>query len=118
DRESTAAGGVRPSLGPRLTVCQRRIRRAFAGSWGDTQPKVPALWRLLAWLTRTLAGMILGCLTILFILTALLRPEVQPALFGFAILLAVFWFIWSQLPTWFRKLVKKAFDRRKRSHEQ
>lgn len=82
------------------------------------QPKVPALWRLLTWLTRTLAGMLLGCLTILLILTALLRPEVQHALLGLGILLAVLWWLWSQLPNWFRKLLKRALERRRRGGER
>jgi hypothetical protein len=56
--------------------------------------------------------------SLLLLITALLRPEVQHALLGLGILLAVFWWTWSQLPNWFRKLVWKAFERKKRRQER
>src|SRR5882724_4370705 len=43
------------------------------------QPKVSVWWKILGWLTRVLIGLFLGCLTVLLLLTALLRPEVQNA---------------------------------------
>lgn len=82
------------------------------------QPKVSAWWKVLGWLTRILIGLFLGCLTALLLLIALLRPEVQNALLGLGILLAVLWWLWSQLPNWFRKIIKKSLERKRRGHER
>lgn len=100
---------------PRIAeICSQCGSRDFS----TPQPKVSLWWKFLTWLTRTLLGLLLGCLTVLLILTALLRPEVQNALLGLGILLAVLWWMWSQLPTWFRKLVRKAFERKRRREER
>jgi RNA polymerase subunit RPABC4/transcription elongation factor Spt4 len=82
------------------------------------QPKVSLWWRFVGWLVRVLVGMLLGCLSILLLLTALLRPGVQNALLALGIVLAVLWWFWSQLPDWFRKLVRKSFERKRRSHDR
>jgi hypothetical protein len=82
------------------------------------QPKVSLWWRALAWLTRVLFGMLVGCLSILLLLILLLRPEAQSALLGLGILVLVLWWLWSQLPNWFRKLVKRTLERRKWSGER
>ena len=97
---------------PRIAeVCSQCGSRDFS----TPQPKVSFWWKALAWLVRVLCGLLLGCLTLLLLITALLRPEVQHALLGLGILLAVLWWLWSQLPNWFRKLVRKAFERKRRS---
>jgi hypothetical protein len=100
---------------PRIAeVCSQCGSRDFS----TPQPKVSLWWKFLTWLTRLLLGILLGCLTVLLILTALLRPEVQHALIGLGILLAVLWWMWSQLPNWFRKLIRKAFERKRRREER
>lgn len=100
---------------PRIAeVCSQCGSRDFS----TPQPKVSLWWKFLTWLTRLLLGILLGCLTVLLILTALLRPEVQHALLGLGILLAVLWWMWSQLPNWFRKLIRKAFERKRRREER
>jgi hypothetical protein len=95
-------------------VCSQCGSRDFS----IPQPKVSFWWKVLSWLTRVLLGLLLGCFSLLLLITALLRPEVQHALLGLGILLAVFWWTWSQLPNWFRKLVWKAFERKKRRQER
>jgi hypothetical protein len=61
---------------------------------------------------------LLGCLLIPLLLTALLHQEVQNALLALAIMLVVLWWFWSQLPNWFRKLVRKSFERDRRNSER
>lgn len=100
---------------PRIAeVCSQCGSRDFS----IPQPKVSLWWKFLAWLTRVLVGLLLGCFSLLLLMTALLRPEVQKTLLAFGILLAVLWWAWSQLPNWFRKLVRKVFERKRRRQER
>lgn len=84
------------------------------------QPKVPLSWRFFAWLTRVLMGILLVCLSALLFVTALLHPETRNAALALGIMIALLWWLWSQLPDWFRKLVRKALarGRRKDDHDR
>lgn len=82
------------------------------------QPKVSFWWKIVAWLVRVLLGLFLGCLSLVLLITALLRPEAQQALLGLGILVAILWWMLSQLPNWFRKLVRRSFERKRRDHER
>jgi hypothetical protein len=44
------------------------------------------------------------------------RPEVQGGLVVLGILLVVLWWLWSQLPEWFRKVIHKSLKRKDRDH--
>jgi hypothetical protein len=86
------------------------------------QPKVSIWWRILEWLTRLFIGAFLAILS-LFLLFEFLKavldsPEGQAAVILLAILLGILWWLWSLLPDWFRKLVRRSFERRRRSDER
>lgn len=85
------------------------------------QPKVSVWWRILEWLTRMFVGAFLVFLSmaLLFELlkVVLQSPEGKAAVFMLAILLGVLWWLWTLLPDWFRKLVKRSFERRRQRDE-
>jgi len=82
------------------------------------QPRVSIWWRVLEWLARVLTGALLGCLSLLGLLHLLLRPEVQNGLFVLGILFGILWCLWSQMPNWFRKFVRRSFERKRKSVER
>jgi hypothetical protein len=86
------------------------------------QPKVPVWWRILEWLTRMFVGAFLMVLSAIllfeFLIAVLQSPAGQSAVIVLAILLGVLWWLWTLLPDWFRKLIKKSFERRRQSDER
>lgn len=82
------------------------------------QPKVSIWWNVLGWLMRVLVGTLLTCVSILFLVSALLRPETQSALLGLGIIIAILWWLWSRFPNWLRKIVRKSFERNRRRDER
>lgn len=86
------------------------------------QPKVSVWWRILEWLTRMVVGafaLLLSAVLVFDFLKAVFgTPEGQTALVGLGILAGILWCLWALLPDWFRKLVRKTFERRRRNHER
>ena len=78
------------------------------------QPKVSVWWRIMEFLVRAFVGVMLACFSLLVLLEFLRTPEGQSMLICLGLLLLILWWLWSQLPDWFRKLVKRSFDRKKR----
>lgn len=78
------------------------------------QPKVSAWWRILEFLMRVFIGILLICFSLLALLEFLRTPEGQAGLITLGLLLLILWWLWSQLPNWFRKLVRKSFERKRR----
>jgi RNA polymerase subunit RPABC4/transcription elongation factor Spt4 len=86
------------------------------------QPKVPIWWRILEWLTRMFVAALLTVLSVIFIfefLVAVLQSSAgQGAVILLTVLLGVLWWLWTLLPDWFRKLIKKSFERRRHRDER
>lgn len=82
------------------------------------QRKIFSGWRLLEWLTKAVAGLALTFLTAILglgVLDSLLegRHGIQ-RLFVSASLLTLLWCFWTSIPSFFRRLVRKSFLRRRR----
>ncbi|MFL6388928.1 MAG: hypothetical protein ACJ71U_15710 [Terriglobales bacterium] len=86
------------------------------------QPKVSIRWRILEWLTRMLVAALLTVLSAIFLfefLIAVLQSSAgRGAVILLTVLLGLLWWLWTLLPDWFRKLVKRSFERRRRSDER
>lgn len=86
------------------------------------QPKVSVWWRILEWLVRMFIGAFLMFLSLVllveFLKAMLQSPEGQGMVIILAILLGVLWWLWTLLPDWFRKLIKRSFERRRRGDER
>jgi hypothetical protein len=67
-------------------------------------------------------GAFLMCLSVFllfeFLKAALQSSAGQGAVIVLAILLGVLWWLWTLLPDWFRKLVKRSFERRRHHDER
>ena len=75
------------------------------------QPKVPVRWRILAFVTKVVLAVCLVAITLVFIKGMLAQmafsPELQTGVTVLAILLGLLWWMWSQLPMWFREAIQK-----------
>jgi hypothetical protein len=82
------------------------------------QPKVSMWWKVLSFLLRIVVGGLLLLLSLaLFveIMKGLLStPQGQNGLLVLGILLGVLWWVWSELPDWLRKLVRRLLKRKER----
>ncbi|MFY9561296.1 MAG: hypothetical protein WAQ52_13770 [Terriglobales bacterium] len=68
------------------------------------------------------AGLVLAYLFVAVLLELLrellAKPEIQGGILGLAILLGLLAWLWSELPDWFRKLVRRLLKRKERSRER
>jgi len=74
-------------------------------------------WKALEYLAQVAFGILLVYLSVAGFVTLLKTPQFQTALIVFAILIGILWWLWSLLPEWFRKLVRRSLRRKERSHE-
>jgi hypothetical protein len=101
-------------LCPRLHINPRNAEVcSLCGSreFSTPQPKMPLGTRVLVVLTTVAVGAILFLTSLLFIIevlkAALSNAHVQTALAGMAILIALLWWMWLQLPQWLRKMIQR-----------
>jgi hypothetical protein len=81
------------------------------------QPKVSVWWKLAALLLRGIAGLLLIYVALVTVIALVQQPQVQSGLIGLAIIFAIFCWVWSELPDWLRKLVRRATRRKERHGE-
>lgn len=99
-------------------ICSRCGSRELS----SPQPKVSPVWRITEWIARMSLGTILTLLSVflvILVLRGLLHSlAVQSGLFLLGCMLGVLWWMWSKLPEWFRKFIRKQLRRRKDRHEE
>ncbi len=108
----------RNHVNPRVAdVCSQCGSREFS----TPQPKVSVWWRILEFLVRVVLGVFLIYVSLAVVVAALQellrRPEVRAGLVILGILLLGFWWLWSQLPDWFRKIVHRSLSRKERKND-
>jgi len=109
----------RHHLNPRSAeVCSKCGSRELS----TPQPKVSLGWWSLEWLARIVLGAFLALLSVFLVYEvlkeALAIEVVQSGLLLLGLLIAVLWWMWSKLPEWFRKFIRKQLRKRKERHEQ
>ena len=90
-------------------VCSQCGSREFS----TPQPRMAFRTRVLVVLTMFFLGAVLLLSSLLFIVevlkAALSNAQVRAAVAGLAILIALLWWMWLQIPHWLRKLVQRCF---------
>jgi len=98
-------------------ICSRCGSRELS----TPQPKVSLGWRGIEWLTRISLGAFLVLLSVFLVYevlaTALATQAVQEGLLLLGFLVVLLWWLWSKLPEWFRKFIRKQLRRRKDRNE-
>ncbi len=82
------------------------------------QPRISVWWKVLEFLAKVISGVLLVYLTLAGFVALLKTPQFQNALIVFGILIGLLWWLWSLLPEWFRKLVRRSLRRKERGHER
>ena len=81
------------------------------------QPKVPAMWKLLAILVRLGLGLLLFYITLSFLIALAKTTQVQEAVVCIGLLLVGLWILWSKLPDWFQDVIRNAVKRRRTNRD-
>lgn len=81
------------------------------------QPKVPAMWKLLALLLRLGLGLLLFYITLSFLIALAKTTQVQQAVVCIGLLLVALWILWSKLPDWLQDIIRSAVKRKRGSRE-
>jgi hypothetical protein len=81
------------------------------------QPKVPAVWKLLAIVIRLGLGLFLLWVTLCFLITLGRTPQIQQALVSIGLLLLALWIVWSKLPEWLQDALRQSAKRRRRGDD-
>jgi hypothetical protein len=76
------------------------------------QPKVPAMWKLLAILVRLGLGLLLLYLSLGFLVALAKTTQFQQALVCIGFALVGLWLLWSKLPEWLQDLIRSAARRK------
>ena len=86
------------------------------------QPRISIVWRAVAFLIRLLASVLLVILSLVLALELLKqilgRPELQGPVLALLILLGLLWWMWTELPDWIRKLIRRMLKRKEGRHER
>jgi len=82
------------------------------------QPKVSVWWKVLEFLARIGFGVLLVYVSLSVLVALLQTREVQNGLIVLGVLLGILWWLWSLLPDWFRKLVRRSRRQKERNHER
>lgn len=108
-------------LCPRLHANSRRAEvcsQCGSRELSSPHPRVSVWWKVLEFLVKTVFGVLLVYLSLAGFVALVRSPEFQTALFIFGILIGLLWWLWSLLPEWFRKLVRRSNRRKERDHER
>lgn len=81
------------------------------------QPRVPAILRLLAIMTRLVLGLLLFYATLALFIALAREKQVQQFFVCSGILLAVLWGLWTKLPDWFQEAIRDFVTRRHRQDD-
>ena len=107
----------RHHVNPRVAeVCSQCGSRELS----TPQPRVSVWWKVLSFILKTVIGGFLVFLSLALVAEVIngahSSPQMQNGLVALGILLGVLWWIWSELPDWLRKLVRRLLKRKERRH--
>jgi len=112
-------------LCPRLHVNPRNATACSQCGSSDLstpQPKVSVWWHVLGFLLRAVSGALLVWLSLVILVPALeeffKEAMVQGGIVILVLLLIGLWFLWSLLPLWLRKLIRRSLSRKERRDER
>ncbi len=84
----------------------------------EAQPHVSFGWKVLEVLAKAGFGIFLVYVSLAVLLGLLRRPQFQAGLLIIGVLLGILWWLWSQLPEWFRKFVWRSLKRKEHDRER
>lgn len=86
------------------------------------QPKVPLKARIVVFLLMTLVGSALLFFTLfftgLFLVEVVTTTKVLNDLIAIGIMLGILWWAWMEMPFWFRKLIYRLMERKRKGNDK
>ena len=82
------------------------------------QPYVSFWWRALEFLIRAIVALFLIYAALLAVMDLIRRPEIQAGLLIVGVLVGLLFWLWSQLPEWFRRFVSRSMKRKEHDRER
>lgn len=81
------------------------------------QPTVSPWWKVLEFLAKLVLGVFLLYICLAGFIALLESPKMQNGLIGLGILLGLLGWLWSELPEWFRKFIRRSLRRKDRDRD-
>ena len=75
------------------------------------QPKVSPVWRVLEFLARVMVGLLIVYVVLSFVYGLVTTPETGNALMALGLLLGALFILWTMLPDWFKRLVRRSMGK-------
>lgn len=84
----------------------------------QAQPQVSVWWKVLEFLAKAAFGVFLVYVSLTVLVDLLQKPQFQVGVLVVGVLVGLLWWLWSQLPEWFRKLVWRSSKRKEHDRER
>ena len=75
------------------------------------QPKVSFLWRVMEFFARALVGLLIVYVLLSFVYGMATTPQTGNALVALGLLLGALFVLWTMLPDWFKRLVRRSLGK-------
>jgi RNA polymerase subunit RPABC4/transcription elongation factor Spt4 len=75
------------------------------------QPKVSPVWRVLEFLARVMVGLLIVYVVLSFVYGLVTTPETGNALTALGLLLGALFILWTMLPDWFKRLIRRSMGK-------
>jgi len=82
------------------------------------QPKVSFLWRVMEFLARALVGLLIVYVVLSFVYGMATTPQTSNALVALGLLLGALFILWTMLPDWFKRLVRRSLGKGGRNEDR
>jgi len=84
----------------------------------EAQPQISVWWKVLEFLAKVGFAIFLVFISLEVLIALLERPQFQTGVFVIGVLLGLLWWMWAQLPEWFRKFVWRLLRRKEHDRER
>lgn len=75
------------------------------------QPKVSPVWKVMEFLARVLVGLLIAYVVLSFVYGMVTTPRTSDALMALGLLLCALFILWTMLPDWFKRLVRRSLGK-------
>jgi hypothetical protein len=75
------------------------------------QPKVPFLWRVAEFFARVMVGLLIAYVVLSFVYGMVTTPRTGDALMALGLLLSALLILWTTLPDWFKRFVRRSMGK-------
>jgi len=75
------------------------------------QPKVSPVWKVMEFLSRVMVGLLIAYVVLSFVYGMVTTPRTSDALMALGLLICALFVLWTMLPDWFKRLVRRSMGK-------